>query len=342
MSPRERSSPAPLAVLGAGSWGTTLAVVAARNGADVTLWDHDKTRAGQMQAARANSRYLADVPFPESLKVSGDLHSLRDAAGFLVAVPSHAFPAMLALLQPILPHDALIACATKGMAPLNSTTDGAWLLSDVARDVFGAGMRYAVLSGPSFAREVARGLPTALTVAAREHEIAERVAGWLRNDRLRLYTSDDVTGVEIGGAVKNVLAIATGICDGLRFGANARAALITRGLAEMRRFAASFGAQPETLMGLAGMGDLVLTCTDDQSRNRRVGLALAAGQSREAAVAGLGQVAEGVTAAREVLSAARARNVDMPITEQVCRVLFEGVSPLNAVTALLGRDPKPE
>lgn len=342
MTPRERSSPAPLAVLGAGSWGTTLAIVAARNGAEVTLWDHDAARAGQMQAARANSRYLADTPFPETLRVSGDLRSLRDAAGFLIAVPSHVFPATLASLQPIIPHDALIACATKGMAPVNAESAGARLLSDVARELLGPAMRYAVLSGPSFAREVARGLPTALTVAAREHNIADRVAGWLRNDRLRLYTSDDVAGVEIGGAVKNVLAIATGICDGLRFGANARAALITRGLAEMRRFAASFGAQPETLMGLAGMGDLVLSCTDDQSRNRRIGLALAAGQPLDAAVAALGQVAEGVTAAREVLHAARARNVDMPITEQVCRVLFEGVSPLNAVTALLRRDPRPE
>lgn len=337
MTHGEATQPA-LTVLGAGSWGTTLAIIAARNGLSVTLWGHDADHVARLRAARKNAEYLPDVSFPSSLQVSADLGEAgRGASQFLVVVPSAAFHGVLSLLKPFLGPAAIVAWATKGMEP-----GRARLLSEVAEQTLGSAIRTAVVSGPSFAREVASGLPTAMTVASRDSVVAESVAGWLRNDRLRLYTSDDVIGVEVGGAVKNVLAIATGICDGLRFGANARAALITRGLAEMRRFAAALGARPETLMGLAGVGDLVLTCTDDQSRNRRVGLALASGKSLDECVAAVGQVAEGVAAARAVLAAARAKGIDMPITEQVCRVLFDGVSPTDAVTALLRRDPRAE
>src|SRR3990172_11654905 len=253
MTHGEATQPA-LTVLGAGSWGTTLAIIAARNGLAVTLWGHDADHIARLCAARKNAEYLPGVSFPSSLQVSADLGEAgRGASQFLVVVPSAAFHDVLALLKPLLGPAAIVAWATKGMEP-----GRARLLSEVAEQTLGSAIRTAVVSGPSFAREVASGLPTAMTVASRDSVVAESVAGWLRNDRLRLYTSDDVIGVEVGGAVKNVMAIATGICDGLRFGANARAALITRGLAEMRRFAAALGARPETLMGLAGVGDLVL------------------------------------------------------------------------------------
>jgi glycerol-3-phosphate dehydrogenase (NAD(P)+) len=337
MARGEATQPA-LVVLGAGSWGTTLAIIAARNGLSVTLWGHDAGHVARLRTARNNARYLPGISFPSSLQVSAELgEAARGVSRFLVVVPSAAFQEALSFLKPLLDPASVVAWATKGMEP-----GRARLLSEVAEETLGSASRTAVISGPSFAPEVASGLPTAMTVASRDADVAESVAGWLRNDRLRLYTSDDVTGVEVGGAVKNVLAIATGICDGLKFGANARAALITRGLAEMRRFAAALGARPETLMGLAGVGDLVLTCTDDQSRNRRVGLALASGKSLDDSIAALGQVAEGVAAARAVLAAARARGIEMPITEQVCRVLFEGVAPIDAVTALLRRDPRAE
>ncbi len=239
--------------------------------------------------------------------------------------------------SPDLPTKAIVAWATKGLEPATGR-----LLSQVAADVLGEGRAFGVISGPTFAKEVAQGLPTAVTVAAHDAATAEAIAAWLRSDRVRVYTSTDMVGVELGGAIKNVLAIATGISDGLGLGANARAALITRGLAEMRRLIEALGGKSETVMGLAGIGDLVLTCTDNQSRNRQVGLALGKGHTLQETLAEIGQVAEGVATSREVLGLARRHQVEMPITEQVCRVLFEGVAPHAAVEALLQREPRAE
>jgi glycerol-3-phosphate dehydrogenase (NAD(P)+) len=311
-----------IAVLGAGSWGTALAVLLARNGYRTLLWGHDAARQARLAHERVNDRYLPDVRFPENLFIREDLlETAEEAAHLLVVVPSHAFRATLEALKTRLPAKAIVA----------------W-----AADVLGEGRALGVISGPTFAKEVAHGLPTAVTVAARDVATAEAIAAWLRSDRVRVYTSTDLVGVELGGAIKNVLAIATGISDGLGLGANARAALITRGLAEMRRLTAALGGRPETVMGLAGIGDLVLTCTDNQSRNRQVGLALGKGRTLQATLAEIGQVAEGVATAREVRQLAQRMQVDMPITEQVYRVLFEGVTPQTAVEALLKREVRPE
>jgi glycerol-3-phosphate dehydrogenase (NAD(P)+) len=288
--------------------------------------------------ARCNQQFLPSIPFPAGLTVRDDLSGLTaDVRSFLLAVPSHAFCSLLQALRPQLHPDATVAWATKGMDPASGR-----LLSQVADDVLGTQHASGIISGPTFALEVARGLPTAVTVASARRDVAQDIAQWLRNDRVRVYTSVDRVGVELGGAVKNVMAIATGISDGLGFGANARAALITRGLAEMRRLGDAMGARAETFMGLAGLGDLVLTCTDNQSRNRRVGLALGQGHTLARALADLGQVAEGVATAREVYALARRLAVDMPITEQVYRVLYENLSPQSAVEALLRREPRAE
>jgi glycerol-3-phosphate dehydrogenase (NAD(P)+) len=327
-----------IAVLGAGSWGTALAVLLARNGHAVTLWGHDAAHMARVAHDRGNSAFLPGIPFPDNLSVSDDLQSLASSAQrFLLVVPSHAFRSVLTAVQPHISRDAVVAWATKG---LDAGTGK--LLSQVGDEILGVATASGIVSGPTFAKEVANGLPTAVTVASADVAVAEDIAQWLRNDRVRVYTSQDRVGVELGGAVKNIMAIATGISDGLGFGANARAALITRGLAEMQRLGAAMGARPETFMGLAGLGDLVLTCTDDQSRNRRVGLALGKGRPLKLALADLGQVAEGVTTAREVHALAQRLNVDMPITEQVYRVLWESLSPQQAVEALLRREPRQE
>jgi glycerol-3-phosphate dehydrogenase (NAD(P)+) len=327
-----------IAVLGAGSWGTALAVLVARNGFPVLLWGHDPARMATLARERENARYLPGVRFPDNLAVRDDLLvAAEQAAHLLLVVPSHAFRATLEALKGRLPATAVIAWATKGLEPATGRT-----LSRVAEDVLGSGRPLGIISGPTFAREVAQGLPTAVTVAARDLATAEAIARWLHGDRVRTYTSTDVIGVELGGAVKNVLAIATGISDGLGLGANARAALITRGLAEMRRLIEALGGKPETVMGLAGIGDLVLTCTDNQSRNRQVGLALGKGRKLQVTLAEIGQVAEGVATAREVRSLAQRLKVEMPITEQVYRVLFEGLAPQAAVEALLRRNARQE
>ena len=327
-----------IAVLGAGSWGTALAVLIARNGYRTLLWGHDAARQALLAHERENARYLPGVRFPGALVVREDLLELgKEADHLLVVVPSHAFRATLVALKPHLPSSAIVAWATKGLEPAAGR-----LLSEVATDVLGEHHPLGVISGPTFAKEVAHGLPTAVTVASHDLATAESIAQWLRSERVRVYTSTDMVGVELGGAIKNVLAIATGISDGLGFGANARAALITRGLAEMRRLTEALGGNPETIMGLAGIGDLVLTCTDNQSRNRQVGLALGKGRKLQVTLAEIGQVAEGVATAREVRQLARRLNVDMPITEQVCRVLFEDVPPQEAVEALLRREARTE
>ncbi|MDG4554560.1 MAG: NAD(P)-dependent glycerol-3-phosphate dehydrogenase [Candidatus Competibacter sp.] len=329
---------ARVAVLGAGSWGTALALLLARNGHHVRLWGHDPEEVAPLCRERESRRYLPGVPFPSCLSAGADLaEALAGVDLALVAVPSHAYGAILAQLRPLLPVGAGFAWATKGLEH-----GGGRFLHEVTLEALGLDWPTAVISGPSFAMEVARGLPTAVTVASWDAAHARRVATVLHGSNMRAYTSSDVIGVELGGAVKNVLAIAAGIADGLGFGANARAALITRGLAEMVRLGVAVGGQRETFMGLAGIGDLVLTCTDDQSRNRRFGLAIGRGDSVGAACAAIGQVVEGAATVREALRLARRYNVELPITEQVNAVLYHGQSPRRAVENLLARDPKPE
>jgi len=328
----------PIVVLGAGSWGTALAIQLCRAGGPVTLWGHESALIADISAARCNERYLPGVLLPEQLSLNADLATiLSDVQDVLVVVPSHAFRAVLTQLRPLLKSDARLAWATKGLE-----SGSGKLLHEVAEEVLGKDIATAVVSGPTFAREVAEGLPTAVTVASTDAVFAFDMAARLHSKTFRAYTNDDVTGVEVGGAVKNVLAIAAGIADGLGYGANARTALITRGLAEMIRLGETLHGQRETFMGLAGLGDLVLTCTDDQSRNRRLGLALGQGKLLEEALAAIDQVVEGVQTAREVHDLALSQGVDMPITEQVYAVLYEARKPKDAVQALLNRDQKAE
>ncbi len=331
-------SSAACAVLGAGSWGTALAILLARQGHPVHLWGHLQADIDRLSRDRANEQYLPGIPFPESLACTADLGAaLEGAPLILVAVPSHAFATVLMALQPRLRPGQRIAWATKGLE-----TGTGRFLHQVFADILGDTMDPALISGPTFAREVALGLPTAVTVASPDEAFAEQLAQYLSGPDFRAYTSGDVQGVELGGAVKNVMAIAAGISDGLGFGANSRAALITRGLHEIMRLGETLGDQRETFMGLAGVGDLVLTCTDDQSRNRRLGLALGRGEPRDRAIEAIGQAVEGVHTAREVVALAHRHGVEMPISEQVCRVLFEGHDPRQAVHELLGRSLKAE
>ncbi|MEE9265402.1 MAG: NAD(P)H-dependent glycerol-3-phosphate dehydrogenase [Gammaproteobacteria bacterium] len=327
-----------IAVLGAGSWGTALAILLARNGHGVVLWGRDCKQVAAMAGERRNRRYLPEHEFPRELKVTASLDEAAAGARLaLVVVPSSGFQAVCASLASRGADLTGMFWATKGFDPGSGR-----LLHEVAAETTAGKLPTAVLSGPTFANEIARGLPAAVSCASTHAGFAEQVAELFRNEWFRVYTSTDMIGVEIGGAVKNVLAIAAGIADGLGFGANTRAALITRGLREIVRLGAALGGQPESFMGLAGLGDLVLTCTDDQSRNRRFGLALARGLSVGAAEQSVGQVVEGVGAAREVMRQARKIGVEMPIAEQVNRVLHEGAAPADAVHALLARPPGAE
>ena len=327
-----------IAVVGAGSWGTALAIQFARSGHRTLLWGLPDDHLDRLQEDRENQHYLPGAAFPDSLVVEPDLTAALAAAPVVViAVPSHAFREVLTQVRPLLRADARIAWATKGFE-----VESGKLPHQVAREVLGPDIPLAVLSGPTFAREVGMGLPTAVTVAATQEDYARRLAECLSGESFRAYTSSDIVGVEVGGAVKNVLAIGAGICDGLGFGANTRIALITRGLVEMTRLGVALGAQPATFMGLAGMGDLVLTCTDNQSRNRRMGLALAAGKSVEEAEKEIRQVVEGVLAAEAVHRVARKAEVEMPICDQIYRILYEGADPAGAVSALMGRELKSE
>jgi len=331
----------PIAVLGAGSWGTALAVQLARAGNAVRLWGRDADAIGLMRDARVNRRYLPNAPFPDALEAEPSFsRALIGSRTVLVVVPSHAFRATLERLGP---HAEAVgerfglAWATKGLE-LSSGE----LPHRVARESLPAVHRLAVLSGPTFATEVGLGLPTAMTIAASDPGFADELAARIRSDTFRPYTSADIVGVEVGGAVKNALAIAAGLSDGLGYGANARIALINRGLREMTRFGVALGAEESTFAGLAAMGDLVLTCTDDQSRNRRMGLALAAGKGLDAAAAEIGQVVEGVKAAQAVRARAACLGVDMPIVEEVCRIVHEGEDPREAVRRLMTRTSGPE
>jgi glycerol-3-phosphate dehydrogenase (NAD(P)+) len=325
-----------LSILGAGAWGTALATNWAPHH-DVTLWGRNPAELDAMRAQRVNTRYLPGCPLPETLRLSPEFNTVVDEADLIIiAVPSSGLrPTLTALAtRPMLPP---VIWVCKGFEPGSRK-----LPHQLIADLLPAHAQTGVLSGPSFAQEVAHGYPTALTLASHDTTLAQHLAEALSSHRLRIYAHDDVVGVEVGGALKNVMAIAAGICDGLQLGLNARAALITRGLAEMTRLGVKLGGHFETFMGLSGLGDLILTTTGDLSRNRQVGLRLARGQQLDAILGELGHVAEGVTTAREVAALAGEMGVDMPITRTVCQMLFEGLPATQAVDALLNREIKAE
>ncbi len=324
-----------IAVLGAGAWGSALAVHFAGQH-DVALWARDEAHAQAMSGTRENARYLPGIALPASLRVTHRLdQAVRNAELLLVAVPSSALRSLLGQLA-AQGADCPLVWVCKGFE------EGSGKLPHEIVAEFLPQVPSGVLSGPSFAIEVAKGLPTAMTLASHHKRITDDIAHRLHGGSLRIYTSEDVVGIELGGAIKNVIAIAAGISDGLGFGHNARAALITRSLAEITRLGLTLGGHMETFMGLAGMGDLILTCTGDLSRNRQVGLRLARGESLPAIIESLGHVAEGVTTAPEVLRLAERHGVDMPITRAVNRVLYEHVPPRQAVEELLHRNQKAE
>jgi glycerol-3-phosphate dehydrogenase (NAD(P)+) len=331
-------STSSITVLGAGSWGTALALRLAANNNDTCLWGHEAEFMETLAGERQNKQYLPGFAFPDNLTIETDLsRAVQASHDLLLAVPSHAFREVLTRMKPALSEHSRIAWATKGLEYGSGK-----FMSEVLEEVLGTSYPAAAVSGPTFAQEVAAGLPTALTVASNNPVFANTMANRLHADVMRVYTSDDILGVQLGGTVKNVLAIASGITDGLQLGANSRAALITRGLAEIIRLGDALGARRETLMGLAGVGDLILTCTDDLSRNRRLGLALGKGTGIDVALQEIGQVVEGFNTAREVVRLAKKHGVDMPISEQVYRVLHEGLPPAEAVRNLLARDIKSE
>ncbi|ARW84146.1 NAD(P)H-dependent glycerol-3-phosphate dehydrogenase [Aeromonas salmonicida] len=328
-----------ISVLGAGSYGSALAISLARNGHPTLLWGHDTAHVAELEHDRCNKAFLPDVPFPADLQLTADLQRAVQAAPvLLLVVPSHVFGQVLSQVKPFLRPDTRIAWATKGLEP-----DSGRLLQDVARDVLGETIPLAVISGPTFAKELAAGLPTAISVASTHDDFADELSHLLHCGRsFRVYTNPDFVGLQLGGAVKNVIAIGAGLSDGLGFGANARTALITRGLVEMQRLGAALGADAKTFMGMAGLGDLVLTCTDNQSRNRRFGLALGAGKAVETAMAEIGQVVEGYRNTKEVHLLAARCGVEMPICEQIFQVLYQGKNPKEAAIALLSRDKRDE
>jgi glycerol-3-phosphate dehydrogenase (NAD(P)+) len=336
--PPTAEAAADIAVLGAGSWGTALAIQLTRAGRRARLWGRDPLHIAALLREGHNRRYLPEAPFPEGLHPTASLEAaVQGVEDVLLAVPSDAFRELLLRLKPLLPSSMRLCWATKGFELASGK-----LPNEVAHEVLGPGRAVAVLSGPTFAREVGAGLPTAMTVASSEVDYAERLARDLSSSTFRAYISTDITGVEVGGAVKNVLAIGAGLSDGLGFGANTRVALITRGLTEMTRLGVALGAQRETFMGLAGLGDLVLTCTDDNSRNRRFGLALARGARVEQALADIGQIVEGYHAARALHGVAIRERVVMPIAEGIHGVLYEGLPAEQLVRGMMMRPIKPE
>lgn len=329
-----------IVVLGAGAWGTALAISAARQPHRVSLWARDASQAADMQAARENGRYLPGFPFPPALQLMGGEWPLLDEADLVVVgTPMAALRGMLVRLHSL---SAPVAWLCKGFEAPQAGAGATGLLGHEIRSQVAPALKAGVLSGPSFAQEVARGQPTALVAASEHAGVRDALVAAFHGPTLRVYANEDIVGVEVGGAVKNVLAIATGLCDGLNLGLNARAALITRGLAEMTRLGLALGARAETFMGLSGLGDLVLTATGDLSRNRKVGQLLAQGLSLQQAVDSLGHVAEGVYSARTVVQRAQLLGVDMPISAGVVALLDGRLQPAQAVAALMGRDPKDE
>ncbi|CUS47615.1 MAG: glycerol-3-phosphate dehydrogenase (NAD(P)+) GpsA [Idiomarinaceae bacterium HL-53] len=321
-------------VLGAGSYGTALAICIARKGVPTLLWGRDEQAMRDMAKTRQNARYLGDIQLPEALTPCTDLAKAVAASSIiLVVVPSYGFAEVLKQIKPHLRADARVAWATKGLEPETGR-----LLSDVATEILGPTVSLAILSGPTFAKEMAQGMPTAIAVAATEPTFVAELSEALHCDKsFRVYSNDDLIGMQLGGAVKNVIAIGAGMADGLGFGANTRTALITRGLAELTRLGIELGGKPETFTGMAGLGDLILTCTDNQSRNRRFGLAIGQGKSVDEAMKEIGQAVEGYRNTREVNALAKRYGVEMPIVEQLFMVLYEGKAPLEAAQALLGR-----
>lgn len=334
---------AKITVLGAGSYGTALAICLARNGHETLLWGRDANQVDDMVSSRENAKYLAGCAFPDSLQATSDLRlAIQASDNILVVVPSHAFGDMLKEIKIVLDEstrsNVKIAWATKGLDPQSGD-----LLQNVARSILGHDVSLAVLSGPTFAKEMAAGLPTAISLSSTDDDFATTLSNLLHCEKcFRVYPNKDFIGMQLGGAVKNVIAIGAGMADGIGFGANARTALITRGLAEMTRLGVALKSDPATFMGMAGLGDLVLTCTDNQSRNRRFGLALGTGIGVEQAMADIGQVVEGYRNTKEVYTLAQRMNVEMPIVEQVYQVLYQGKAAKLAAADLLSRDQKQE
>jgi glycerol-3-phosphate dehydrogenase (NAD(P)+) len=333
-------SAARVAVLGAGSWGTALADILARNGHETSLWSWSADLAASIRRSGANERFLPGAELCADLVVEHDMAAALEGATFVVSVsPSHRVRSVIELARPAIVDDAILVSASKGFE-----LESDLRMTQVIGEVLGPARaeEAVVLSGPSFAAELVRRLPTAVTLASTSRGHAEEVQRLFQNDHFRLYTQEDVIGTEVGGALKNVMAIAAGISDGLGLGGNARAALLTRGLAEMSRLAERMGGQAVTLSGLAGMGDLVLTCTGDLSRNRRVGLALGRGDALESVLDETDAVAEGVRTTMATRDLSQRHGVEMPIVDAVYSVLYEAVSPVEALTRLMSRVPKPE
>ena len=327
---------AKIAVLGAGAWGTALAIQISHQHS-VSLWARNSGHVSGMRKARANPLYLGDFKFNDNLQVEDDLGVAIDGADIILSVvPTAGFRSILKDIKALKSNQPIV-WAHKGLEPQTAK-----LPHEVALEELSDQQKWGALSGPSFAAELVRGLPTAVTLAANDASFAISAANLIHGSNLRVYNSTDVVGVSVGGAVKNVMAIAAGISDGMGFGNNARAAMITRGLAEITRFGVALGAKTETFMGLAGAGDLILTCTGQYSRNREVGLQLASGKSLEDILHGLGHVAEGVNTAREVMRLANSMSIDMPITFEVNQALTHGKSARDAVMTLLGRGQKTE
>lgn len=325
----------PITVLGAGSYGTALAITLSRNGSPVYLWAHNAEHCQAMQQTRQNQRFLPDISFPDTLFIETDLKTaVQKARDLLIVVPSHIFDETIEKIKPFLRPDSRILWATKGLE-----RDTGRLLQEVVREKLGENYPLAILSGPTFAKELAQGLPTAIALASDDLTFAEELQARIHcSKHFRVYLNQDMIGVQLGGAIKNVIAIAAGISDGMGFGANARTALITRGLAEISRLGQSLGANPNTFMGMSGLGDLVLTCTDNQSRNRRFGLLLGQGKAIEQSIEDIGQVIEGFYNTRETHLLAQRQGIEMPISEQIYQILFERKNVQQATLSLLGRE----
>ena len=327
-----------IAIVGAGSWGTALAVIAAKAGHSVCLWSRDAPIVSSINEQRLNSRYLTSISIPQGVTATNEVGAaLRDATSILLAAPSHAARELLTTMAPFLVQDAIVVSVAKGIE-----IDSGKRISEIAKEVVGSTYPFVCLSGPSFAKEVVAGHPTAIVAASKDSAAARTVQNDLSFENLRIYTNTDVIGTELGGSVKNVIAIATGMASGLGFGSNSVAALITRGLAEITRLARREGAQMETLMGLAGLGDLVLTCTGNLSRNRFVGEELGKGRTLDEITAELNEVAEGIKTASAVKKLADRAGLEMPITNEVNAVLYDGKSARDAVTELMSRPLREE
>lgn len=323
----------PITILGAGSWGTALALTLARKGQVVRLWSYEIAEISSLLAERTNSRFLPGFDFPDTIQPTANLHdAIKDIDDILIVVPSVGFRETLIMLKECITPNIRITCASKGL-----DDDTGQLFNEVVEEVLGKDRKFAVLSGPSFAREVAAGLPAAVVIASRDTDMVNDLTARFNGPSFRVYPSDDITGVELGGAVKNVIAIATGITDGMELGANARCALITRGLTEIMRLGLKMGGKVDTFVGLSGMGDLILTCTDNQSRNRRLGLAIGKGADIQQAEREIGQVVEGKRNAELVALLAEHHGVEMPICNMVWQILQGKLNSKEAMQQLLAR-----